>query len=189
MESEEYPQLLENIKARVRQARLLTAVAVNKELTLLYWGIGRQILLRHGQLGWGDKVAARLGLDLRQEFPDIYGFSPRNFNYMLAFARAWHGKTILPELLSKLSWYHNIALMDRLDNAVRREWYARQTVKNGWGRNFLIHQIETDLCGRCGGAGSISHVGFPPVKSDLANELIRDPYPLEFLGLIVDQTR
>jgi hypothetical protein len=87
--SKGYQDLLSLLKSRIRTAQVRAAVAVNHELVLLYWGIGKEILLRQQQEGWGAKVIDQLGRDLRVAFPEMQGFSPRNLKYMRAFAEAW----------------------------------------------------------------------------------------------------
>lgn len=85
----EYNSWLADLKQRVREAQINAVVAVNSELVLLYWRIGRDILERQHKHGWGSKVVDQLATDLRKEFPDMKGFSPRNLNSMLSFAREW----------------------------------------------------------------------------------------------------
>src|SRR5580658_3189581 len=92
-----YDELLRDIKARVLAAQVRAALAVNRELVLLYWGIGRDILQRQEQQGWGAKVIDRLSADLRREFPDMKGFSRTNLLYMRAFAAAWPDETIVQQ--------------------------------------------------------------------------------------------
>ena len=84
-----YDQLLRDLKARIRLAQVKAALVVNRELILLYWQVGREILQRQGQEGWGTKVIERLAKDLKYEFPDMKGFSSRNLKYMRSFAEAW----------------------------------------------------------------------------------------------------
>lgn len=84
----DYADLLESLKERVRKARSKAQRTVNTELIELYWNIGRQILARQEQQGWGSGVTRRLADDLRKEFPDMTGFSPRNLRYMRTFAKA-----------------------------------------------------------------------------------------------------
>lgn len=84
-----YEQFLTDLKSRVRGAQARAALAVNRELVLLYWQIGRDILLRQEQQGRGTQVVDRLSQDLRREFPEMKGFSVRNLKYMRAFAEAW----------------------------------------------------------------------------------------------------
>ena len=107
-----YPGLLEDIKARVRSSRVKAALAANSELVLLYWHIGRAILERQQEEGWGAKVIDHLSRDLRREFPDMRGFSPRNLKYMRSLAQAYTDGRIVQEALAQITWYHNIALWD-----------------------------------------------------------------------------
>ncbi len=84
-----YEIFLGGLKDRIRRARLRAAVSVNRELVLLYWELGRDVLARQGEQGWGAKVVDRLASDLKRAFPEMAGFSPRNLKYMRAFAEAW----------------------------------------------------------------------------------------------------
>ncbi|MBI2787848.1 MAG: DUF1016 domain-containing protein [Elusimicrobia bacterium] len=178
-----YAKLLDGIKARVRAARSRAAAAVNSELVVLYWHIGREILKRQSDEGWGTKVIDRLSLDLKGEFPDVRGFSPRNLKYMREFAKKWPQKAIVQTVSAQLSWSHNTALLDRIDDEESRCWYARQAVGNGWSLNVLLHQISTGLYERQGRALTNFARTLPPAQSDLAREVLKDPYSLEFLGM------
>lgn len=84
------------------------ALAVNRELVLLYWQIGREILGRQKQEGWGAKVIARLAQDLKQEFPEMKGLSSRNLNYMRAFAEGWSDESIVQQVVAQIPWGHNV---------------------------------------------------------------------------------
>src|ERR1035441_4689136 len=97
-----YGPLLAELKERVRAAQVKAALAVNRELIALYWDIGRAILLRQQAEGWGAKVVARLAADLRAEFPEMQGLSPRNLKYMQAFAEAWLGAEIVQQPVAQL---------------------------------------------------------------------------------------
>ena len=85
----DYRQLLESLKGRIRAAQLRAGVAVSRELVLLYWHIGREILDRQSRRKWGAKIIDRLSKDLKRSFPEMHGFSPRNPKYMRSFAEAW----------------------------------------------------------------------------------------------------
>ena len=98
----DYAPLLAEIKARVQVARVKASLAANKELLALYWDIGNLILSRQKKEGWGSKVTDRLSLDLQRELPGQQGFSPRNLNYMRAFAEAWPAGLILQQPVAKL---------------------------------------------------------------------------------------
>src|SRR5512146_2027747 len=84
-----YENFVKQLKDRIQHAQLRAALSVNRELVLLYWSIGKDILTRQKDQGWGAKVINRLAADLRKAFPDMTGFSPRNLKYMRAFAEAW----------------------------------------------------------------------------------------------------
>lgn len=84
-----YADWLAELKICIHSAQQRAALAVNRELVLLYWQIGRDILQRQSREGWGAKVIERLAHDLRTAFPDMKGFSPRNLKYMRSFAQAW----------------------------------------------------------------------------------------------------
>ena len=186
MNPNDYAQLLDGIKARVRSARQRAATAVNSELVQLYWNVGRDILKRQREQGWGAKVVDRLSGDLMREFPGMRGFSPRNLNYMLAFAQTWSEESILQSPIAKLTWTKNVALLDRLKKTEEREWYARETLKHGWDCKDLIRQIKSGLYERQGKALTNFSRTLPPEQSALAREILKDPYDLEFLGLTDD---
>ncbi len=140
-----YGHFLAELKQRIRTAQVRASTAVNRELVLLYWQIGRDILDRQERESWGAKVIDRLATDLKRDFPDMKGFSPRNLKYMRAFAEAWPEEAIVQAVLAQITWYHNLAILEKVFDAENRIWYARATVQHGWSRNLLVHQIE---CGR-----------------------------------------
>jgi predicted nuclease of restriction endonuclease-like (RecB) superfamily len=107
----EYGPFLEDLKARIRLAQVKAALAVNSELVLLYWNIGRRIAAAQETEGYGTKIVPKLSADLTRAFPDMKGFSPRNLDYMLAFARAWPDEEVLQQVVAKLPWGHNIQLL------------------------------------------------------------------------------
>jgi predicted nuclease of restriction endonuclease-like (RecB) superfamily len=178
-----YLELLDEIRSKVRAAQVRAALAVNRELVLLYWQIGREILARQGEAGWGAKVVDRLAVDLRREFPEMKGFSSRNLKYMRSFALAYPDEPFVQQPVAQIPWGHNVVLLDKLKDVETRAWYARQTVEHGWSRNVLIHQIESELHARRGEAVTNFYRTLPAPQSDLARELIKDPYHFDFLEL------
>lgn len=98
-DSKSYQDLLARLKNQIRTAQVRAAVAVNQELILLYWGIGREILHRQASEGWGSKVVDRLARDLRSEFPEMKGLSRTNLLYMRAFAETWPDESIVQQLV------------------------------------------------------------------------------------------
>lgn len=181
--SDSYPALLAELKERILNARLRAAVTVNRDLVLLYWTIGRDILARQRSAGWGAKVIARLAADLRRAFPEMSGMSSRNLKYMRAFAQAWPEERFVQQVVAQLPWGHNTHLLDAVKSSVEREWYARQAVNHGWSRSVLLHQIETGLFVRQGNALTNFTRTLPVAQSELAQQLIKDPYTFDFLAL------
>lgn len=179
----EYGPFLEDLKSRIRSAQVRAAVAVNSELVTLYWNIGKRILAAQQAQGWGSKVVDRLSADLRQEFPELKGFSATNLRYMRSFAEAWSGEQIFQQAVGKLPWGHNVILIDKLDEPATRLWYAEQTLENGWSRNVLSLQIKNRLHERLGAAPTNFKAALPEPQSDLAQNILKDPYSFDFLGL------
>lgn len=141
----EYGLFLEELKERIRSAQVRAAVAVNTELILLYWNIGRRIRAAQETEGYGTKIVPKLSADLSKAFPEMKGFSPRNLNYMLAFAKTWPDGKVLQQLVAKLPWGHNITLLQKLDTSELRLWYATVSLQNGWSRNVLAIEVDSKL--------------------------------------------
>jgi predicted nuclease of restriction endonuclease-like (RecB) superfamily len=178
-----YDDFLHDLKERIRAAQVRAALAVNRELILLYWQMGRDILERQRQQGWGAKVIDRLAIDLRSAFPDMKGFSPRNLKYMRAFAEAYPDEQFVQEPLAQITWYHNITLLDKVKDPIEREWYVSKTIQHGWSRNVMVLQIESGLHRRQGKAVTNFDRTLPSPQSDLAHNLLKDPYNFDFLTL------
>lgn len=181
-----YADFLNSLKQRIRTAQVKAVLAVNQQLVLLYWQIGKEILDRQQEQGWGGKVIERLAKDLKREFPDMRGFSRSNLMYMRAFAQAWPEEQIVQEVLGQIPWYHNIALLEKVKDSEARLWYAKKTVVNGWSRNVLVIQIESNLYLRQGGAATNFKRTLPKPQSDLVHQLIKDPYNFDFLTISDD---
>lgn len=181
--STSYDDWLVELKTRIHESQQRAALAVNRELVLLYWQIGRDILTRQNEQGWGAKVIERLSRDLRTAFPEMKGFSPRNLRYMRAFAEAWQRHEIVQQAVAQLPWGHNVVLLDRLPGPETRRWYASMAVEHNWSRNVLVMQIEARLLERSGAAVTNFPATLPKPQSDLARESLKDPYRLDFLGL------
>lgn len=181
-----YIAFLNELKTHIRSAQVKAALAVNRELILLYWHIGREILSRQQEAGWGAKVIDRLAKDLRREFPDQKGFSARNLKYMRALADAYAERQIVLQVVAQIPWGHNQILLNKLDTQEQRLWYARETVKNGWSRTILTAQIETGLYQLERGAVTNFEHTLPPTQSELAHDVLKDPYNFEFLTIAKD---
>jgi predicted nuclease of restriction endonuclease-like (RecB) superfamily len=189
--SKNYLQTLEDIKKRVKSAQLKAHFAVNKEMLILYFQIGKTILERQEEEKWGTKVIERLAQDLKLEFPQMKGFSKRNLEFMQQFALSY--KNLIPQQLVSeiplppifnIPWGHNIAIMQKIQDKTQRLWYAKKAVENGWSRFVLKTQIETNLYSRQAIDDVKTNNFFltlPENDSDLANEIFKDEYNFEFI--------
>jgi predicted nuclease of restriction endonuclease-like (RecB) superfamily len=178
----DYVETLTEIKRRVQEERLRVVVAANSTMVRLYWDIGRMILERQHRAGWGAKVIDRLAADLREAYPDMKGFSPRNLKYMRAFAAAWPSRPFVQRLAARIPWFHNCVLLDRVPDAKAREWYITQAIAHGWSRNILALQIDNRAHERHGKAINNFEATLPPADSDMAGQVFKDPYLFDFLG-------
>jgi predicted nuclease of restriction endonuclease-like (RecB) superfamily len=180
---DDYPQLLAELKQTVAEARWRAQRVVNTELIHLYWRLGHRILDRQKAVGWGRAVVDRLSVDLRAEFPTMKGLSRSNLFYMRAFAAAWPEEQVVQRLVGQLPWGHITVLLDKLEQPSERDWYAAAALEHGWTRNVLLNQIMNRLHARAGTAPSNFPTLLPAADSELAQQLTRDPYVLDFLDL------
>jgi len=180
---EGYEPFLKDLKERIRTAQVGAALAVNRELVLLYWTFGRDILTKQKQHGWGAKIIDRLAADLHKAFPEMTGLSPRNLKYTRALAEAYPNEQFVQQVVAQIPWGHNLRILDYVKSSTEREWYIRQTIQNGWSRNVLVHQIESGLYRRQGKASTNFTRTLPAPQSELAQQVVKDPYNFEFLTL------
>ncbi len=177
IESADYAAWLGGLKSRIRSARLSAARAVNRELILLYWDIGRGIVEKQEDLGWGKSVVEQLSLDLRSEFPGMKGFSANNLWLMRQFYSEYSSPAFLEqfvqemqsqrlespeggvresvfleqlvqEILSPVPWGHLVEIAKKVKVPRERLYYLRATAQFGWTRHVLLNQIKADAHGR-----------------------------------------
>ena len=180
MNSNEYLNIVESIKQEIRTAQYRATVSVNRELLVLYHSIG-EVINEHKT--WGNKFVENLAADIKISFPDATGYSVRNLKYMAKFALRFPDKKIVQAALAQITWYHHIALMDKVKSADEHIWYAEQVAKNGWSRNVLVHQIESGLYQRQVLAEKVSNFEsrLPSPQSELAVQTMKDPYIFDFI--------
>jgi predicted nuclease of restriction endonuclease-like (RecB) superfamily len=179
---EHYSDLFEEIKTKVNSSRLRIVMSANTALVILYWEVGQLILDRQQQQGWGAKVIDRLSHDLRDAFPEMKGFSPRNLLFMRAFADWCPDSEKVKQLVSQLPWGHIILLMQRVKTSSQQDWYINQSILYGWSRNILALQISNKAYERQGKAVNNFTATLPPADSDMATQVLKDPYLFDFLG-------
>lgn len=182
VDAQSYTAFVGDLKQKIAAARHRASLSINRELVTLYWTIGRDILERQEREGWGTRVVDRLAGDLRLAFPEMTGFSPRNLKYMRSFADAWPNGEFVQQVVALLPWGHNVRLLDAVKTQEERTWYARQAIEHGWSRNVLVHQIESNLFARQGSALTNFSRTLPAEQSELAQQILKDPYTFDFLS-------
>lgn len=191
----EYAKTLTELKKKIQKGQLKAITSVNKELIRLYWTIGKIIVEKQENSGWGSKFIDKLIKDLQNAFPGIEGFSRTNVFRMRSFYREY--KLVPPAvgqldeiehlgILAQIPWSHNVILMEKLDNIEERIWYANKTLKNGWSRNVLSTWIGSKLHKREGKAITNFKATLPALQSDLAQQTLKDPFLFDFLTLHED---
>lgn len=179
----DYAEWLANLKQRIDGARQKAILSANEEQIRLYHDIGRDILERQSQQGWGAKVIAQLSLDLCAAFPDMKGFSIRNLKYMSFFARLCPDGQIGQQSAAQLPWFHLVTILTKIEHPAEREWYAKQTIQEAWPRVTLELHIKNKLHLRQGSAITNFGKNLQTSQASLAQEILKDPYHFDFLGL------
>jgi predicted nuclease of restriction endonuclease-like (RecB) superfamily len=207
-----YVPFLQAVKDRIRAAQVRATLSANSEMIRLYWDIGRAIAERQEQEGWGAAIIPRLARDIRNELPEVKGFSERNLKYMIRLCREYgpppivqqaaaqlpipakqpqyaatmseaHPSPIVQQLVAQLPWFHNIVLMEKVKDLPTRLWYMQQTLEQGWSRNILTLMIDNQAHERQGRAVHNFQRTLPTPQSDLAEQVLKDPYIFDFLTL------
>lgn len=183
--SRRYQDFLRDIKTQVAQSRLGAARAVNRGLIGLYWSLGKMIVERQEDLGWGSAVVDRLSTDLRNEFPDMAGFSPRNLWYIKSFYETYcAAPAFLQQLVAEIPWGQNILIFERVKDESARGYYLEATARLGWTRDVLLNQIKAEAYQAS--LQDKTH-NFPAVLpqhlAEQADEALKSRYSLEFLGI------
>lgn len=177
-----YLQFIEKIKEQIQNQRFSIISHANTAMICLYWNIGKAILQKQQEEGWGAKVIDRMSQDLRDIFPEMKGFSPRNIKYMRKFAETWTDYEIMQQLAAQIPWRSNIYLMDKLNDQNSRIWYANKALEQGWSSNILDLQIRSGLIFREGKTVNNFENSLSLAESDAANQIFKDPYLFDFLG-------
>ena len=185
MNTNEYLEIVDNIKSNIRSAQYKAAVAANKELIMLYWNIGKII---NAHKSWGNKFIENLAQDIKLDFPDMKGFSVRNLKYMSKFAATYDDIEFVQTVSAQIPWSHNVAILDKVKDYDVKLWYMKQTIEHGWSHSVLIHQIESDLYGRQVLSDKVSNFEnrLAEPQSELAVQTMKDPYIFDFIPFKAD---
>ena len=211
---EGYDSWRKAIEIKIETAKLKAALHVNSDMLSLYWSIGKDILLKQEEQGWGKQVIAQLSRDLSVRYPDDRGYSERNLGYMKQFAREYpdypflqvplakiQKSPILQVALAKLpkdnesvqvpltqiSWYHHISLIPKVKEIENRALYILATAHEGWSRDTMLTQIANGYIEAKGSSINNFDLTLPSPQSDLAKYTFKDPYNFSFLGTVALQ--
>ncbi len=210
-----YTQWRKDIEQLIDTAKLHTALNVNVGTLTLYWNIGKSILQKQKQEGWGKQVIEQLSKDLISRYPDDRGYSKRNLGYMKSFAMQYpnfpflqvpvaklrelpilqatlaklesEGKDFVQVPLAQISWYHHISLLPKVKDEAERAYYITETAQNGWSRDVMLLQIDNGYIHAKGHAINNFEQTLPPPQSDLARYIFKDPYNFSFIGTVALQ--
>ena len=176
-----YVTVVENIKNQIRNAQHKSILNANKEMLILYWNIGKVI---NENSTWGSKFLRNLAKEIRNEFPSTKGFSVSNLKNMAKFYREYCDVEIGQTPSAQIPWSHNLEIL-RVDSKEKRIWYINQTIENGWSKNVLAHQIDTNLYERQIGQKKVTNfeTKLPSPQSELAVQTIKDPYIFDIIDL------
>ena len=192
MELTLYSALLNDIKSRIRKAQTKAILAANAEMISMYSDIGMMIHQRQQKEGWSAGIIPKLAKDLKNELPEMKGFSERNLSRMLSFYREYSMNPILPQPVAKLDykqlllsipWGHNIILIEKIKDLEARFWYIQQTLENHWGRDTLISMIKSKVYERSGKATNNFDTHLVDSQSELVKQTLKDPYIFDFMTL------
>lgn len=195
----EYRQWLAELKVRYRQVQLKAAVAVNTAMLQFYWELGADMVAKQAHFAWGSGFLSQLSADLMREFPEVKGFSARNLKYIRQWYEFWLPTPIGQQLVAQLGqqapsplmgipWGHHLAILSKCKQPGEALYYVQATQTYGWSRSVLTHQIESGLWQREGKAITNVAQTLPAVQSDLAVQLLKDPYQFDFLSLTPEHT-
>lgn len=192
----EYNEWVKNLKLRYRKAQIKASVKVNSELIRFYWSLGKDIVAMKIEDHWGKGVLGKLSLDLKETFPQQNGFSVTNLKYM----KRWYNfyaqadeirhqagdELEFPANFGLVPWKHHVLIFTKCKDVREALFYIGKTIEGNWSRSTLEMKMEENLYQRQGTAINNFSSKLPAVQSKLAEEVLKDPYKLDFLRLKED---
>ena len=178
-----YAEWLKSVKERISLARVKVALAANSELLNFYWDLGKMMADVSDAAQWGNNWMNQMSKDLRNEFPDMDGFSKTNLYNIKRLYRFYNGDVIFHQLGGKLPWRHHVEIFTKAKEISEAHFYIHQTIENGWSRDVLALQIKSKLYDRQGKAISNFQKTLPDPQSDLAIQTLKDPYVFDFMTM------
>lgn len=174
----EYKHILEDIKLKIKTSQIKASIAFNQELIKLYFEIGKTIVKKQNESGWGSKIIEKLSKDLCNIFGEKSGYSTRNLKYMLKIYNFYsNSNQKVQQLVAQIPWRHNILIITKIKNVEIAKFYIEKTIENNWSRSILEHQIELELHKRIKNKTNNFELALPKEDSDLAKEIIKENMP------------
>ena len=193
--SQEYKIWLESLKNKFRSSQIKASIKVNTTLLEFYWDLGGQIVQKQEEHKPRSGFLEKLSHKLSAEFPDVKGFSYRNIRFIRQWYIFWQQDAAkienenwqqLVAILFQIPWGHHQIILNKIKNIDEAIYYVQNTMLNGISRSVLVHQIESNLYEREGKAITNFENTLPPIQSDLAKEITKDPYIFDFVALTQD---
>ena len=153
---------------------------MNENLINLYFNLGKII---NDNYKYGNKFVSEVSRELKISFSKLSGFSERNLNYMKKFYLEYKDDELLQRSVAKVPWRHNIALITKIKDKKIRKIYIDATIRNGWSKDMLVLQIESNYHLRAGNSVNNFDASLQEYNSDLVNNIIKDPYVFDFISL------
>jgi predicted nuclease of restriction endonuclease-like (RecB) superfamily len=178
----DYKNLILELKNNIKRARNISIRRVNLELISLYYNLGKKIVLKQKDNGWGSDLIGQIEKDLKKEFPDMKGFSRRNLFYMKKFYLFFNEEKV-PQLVAQIPWSHIRVILDKIENKNEAFFYIQKTINNSWSRVILQHQIEVDLYKRQGKICSNFKESLDEKEVEIVSNSFKESYILDFVGL------
>jgi predicted nuclease of restriction endonuclease-like (RecB) superfamily len=189
----DYQSWLKDLKLRYRQSRIKAAVKVNDELLKFYWSLGRDIAALHADSKYGSTFFDTLSQDLRQEFPEQKGFSATNLKYIKRWYSFYYQcDTIrqqvvdefeIPTNFALVPWGHHIEIFTHSASVEEALYYINKVATDNWSRNYLQDMMKRQLYQHEGKTVNNFDAHLPAPQSQLAKEILRDPYHFDFLSM------
>jgi predicted nuclease of restriction endonuclease-like (RecB) superfamily len=189
----EYKLWLIALKQKIRSVQVKAALAVNAEMIRFYRELGKMIAEK--EVVWGSKFLNNLSVDLKQEFPNLNGFSVSNLKYCKRFYLFYQpaiGQQAVDQLavdalsqqaVDQIPWGHNILIFTKSASTEEALFYVQQTIKNNWSRDELGFQIKSGLFKRQGNSVSNFKKHLARVVFRFGSSNVKDPYIFDFLEL------
>lgn len=188
----EYTEWISKLSIRFRKSQIKAAVKVNSEMIHFYWSVGEDIVIQKAESKWGEGFYNGLSQDLQCIFPDVKGFSIRNLQYMKQMYEVFSKDTIFtPQVVAqfikdsvcRIPWGHIRFILDKKYDSQKSFFFVRQVIENNWSRAVLLNFLDTDLYERQSKAITNFRTTLPTIESDLAQEITKDPYNFDFVGI------